>query len=115
PDGDVIRLMRQGFAQAARLVEVFETRGEFVAIEAGLRRLRPGDLILIQADQVEPSLRFIERYIAENVPAPISATPEPALVNSNHHHASNGDLAGSAAAVSAVRSASALAGNSPNA
>ncbi|MFN0051545.1 MAG: cyanophycin synthetase, partial [Planctomycetales bacterium] len=42
PDGDVIRLMRQGFAQAARLVEVFETRGEFVAIEAGLRRLRPG-------------------------------------------------------------------------
>jgi len=66
PDGEVITLMRRGFSVATRVADIFETRGEFRAIEAGLTMLRPGDLILIQADQVEPSLAFIEQFIAAN-------------------------------------------------
>jgi hypothetical protein len=58
--------MRQGFASCLRVTEIYETRGEFRAIEEGLRRLRPGDLILVQADQVEPSLAFIQEFIAAN-------------------------------------------------
>jgi hypothetical protein len=58
--------MRRGLSGATRVVEVFETRGEFRAIEAGLSMLRGGDLILVQADQVEPSLAFIEQFIATN-------------------------------------------------
>jgi cyanophycin synthetase len=66
PDGEVITLMRQGLNRAARVSEIFETRGEFRAIEAGLSMLRAGDLILVQADQVEPSLAFIQEFIAAN-------------------------------------------------
>lgn len=66
PDGEVIRLMREGFAKSKRAGEVHETRGEFRAIEMGLRMLRPGDLILVQVDQVEPSLAFIEQFVAAN-------------------------------------------------
>jgi cyanophycin synthetase len=66
PDGEVIRLMREGFAKSKRAGEIHETRGEFRAIEMGLRMLRPGDLILVQVDQVEPSLAFIEQFVAAN-------------------------------------------------
>ncbi len=66
PDGEVITLMRQGLSNATRATEIFETRGEFRAIEAGLSMLRTGDLILVQADQVEPSLAFIEQFIGAN-------------------------------------------------
>jgi cyanophycin synthetase len=66
PDGEVITLMRKGLAAATRVADIFETRGEFTAIEAGLAALRTGDLILVQADQVEEALDFIQKYIAKN-------------------------------------------------
>jgi cyanophycin synthetase len=66
PEGEVIRLMREGFARARRVQSIHETRGELRAIELALRLLRPGDLILVQIDQVDSSLAFIERYIAAN-------------------------------------------------
>ncbi len=68
PDGEVVALMRKGLSGATRVADIFETRGEFRAIEAGLTMLRAGDLILVQADQVEPSLAFIEQFIATNAP-----------------------------------------------
>ncbi|MFM8219518.1 MAG: hypothetical protein ACKOJF_11435, partial [Planctomycetaceae bacterium] len=63
-DGEVVSLMRRGLARATRAAEVFETRGEFRAIEAGLRLLKSGDLILIQADQVQEAIRFVEQHIS---------------------------------------------------
>lgn len=65
-DGEVVTLMRRGLSMATRVTEIFETRGEFRAIEAGLRMLRGGDLILVQADQVEAAIQFVEQYIATN-------------------------------------------------
>ncbi|RPI87591.1 MAG: cyanophycin synthetase, partial [Planctomycetaceae bacterium] len=65
-DGEVVTLMRRGLSLATRVTEIFETRGEFRAIEAGLRMLRGGDLILVQADQVEAAIGFVEQYIAAN-------------------------------------------------
>jgi hypothetical protein len=56
--------MRRGLAQSTRVTEIFETRGEFRAIEAGLRMLKPRDLILVQADQVEEALHYVQRHIA---------------------------------------------------
>jgi cyanophycin synthetase len=63
-DGEVVALMRRGLAQSTRVTEIFETRGEFRAIEAGLRMLKPRDLILVQADQVEEALVYVQKYIA---------------------------------------------------
>jgi hypothetical protein len=58
--------MHRGLARSTRVAEIIETRGEQHAIEAGLRMLLPGDLILVQIDQVDPSLAFIEQFLAAN-------------------------------------------------
>jgi hypothetical protein len=62
--GGTITVDGSGLTNATRVTEIFETRGEFRAIEAGLRMLKRGDLILVQADQVLEAIGFIEQYIA---------------------------------------------------
>src|SRR6185369_16996704 len=52
-DGEVIGLLREGLAGASRTQAVDEVRGEFLAIDTALARLKPGDLCLILIDQVE--------------------------------------------------------------
>ena len=66
PDGEVVSLMHRGLARRTRAAEIIEPRGEQHAIETGLRMLLPGDLILVQIDQVDPSLAFIEQFLAAN-------------------------------------------------
>jgi cyanophycin synthetase len=73
PDGEVVSLMRRGLGSATRVSDIFETRGEFRAIEDGLAMLTAGDLILVQADQVEASLAFIEQFIAANSAATVGS------------------------------------------
>ena len=58
--------MQRGLGRSTRVAEIIETRGEFHAIETGLRMLLPGDLILVQVDQVDSSLAFIEQFLAAN-------------------------------------------------
>lgn len=64
-DGEVIALMRKGLALGKRMLPegIFETRGEMIAIEMTLRRMRPGDLVLIQADQVEEAISFVQQLL----------------------------------------------------
>ncbi|WP_298233986.1 cyanophycin synthetase [uncultured Azohydromonas sp.] len=64
-DGEVIGLLRQGLQGASRTRHVEEIRGEFVAIDAALSRLEPGDLCLILIDQVEEALAHLAQRIAE--------------------------------------------------
>ena len=63
PDGEVMGLLRKGLTNARRTAKVTEIRGEFLAIETCLNRLRPGDLALLLIDQVEASLEFIQRLV----------------------------------------------------
>lgn len=63
-DGEVVRLMRQGLACGTRCSTIFETRGELAAVEAALKALAPGDVCIVQADQVELTLGFVENYVA---------------------------------------------------
>lgn len=89
PDGEVVSLMHRGLARSTRVAEIIETRGEFHAIEAGLRMLLPGDLILVQVDQVDPSLAFIEQFVAANrMPAaPTARVQAAASVSQPEKHA----------------------------
>ncbi|HQD83196.1 MAG TPA: cyanophycin synthetase, partial [Quisquiliibacterium sp.] len=64
-DGEVIALLREGLAGATRTKVVDEIRGEFLAIDMALERLRPGDLCLILIDQVEEALAHIQQRIEE--------------------------------------------------
>jgi len=63
-DGEIIRLMKQGLSAAKRLKSQVETRGEFRAIAIALDLLQPGDLLLVQADQVEEAIVFVEKHLA---------------------------------------------------
>jgi cyanophycin synthetase len=64
-DGEICQLMREGFRRGSRLRSdnIIETRGEMVAIEMALRKMRPGDLVLIQADQVGEAILFVQQLL----------------------------------------------------
>jgi cyanophycin synthetase len=64
-DGEVIALLREGLAGARRTRRIDEIRGEFIAIDLALERLRPGDLSLILVDQVQEALEHIAGRIAQ--------------------------------------------------
>jgi cyanophycin synthetase len=68
-DGEVLTLLREGLAGASRTQEVFEIRGEFIAIDTALERLQPGDLCLVLVDQVEEALEHLAQRIREADPA----------------------------------------------
>ena len=72
-DGEVLTLLRQGLQGASRTREVLEIRGEFIAIDTALQRLRPGDLCLILVDQVEEALAHLASRIREGETQPATS------------------------------------------
>ncbi|WP_348689508.1 cyanophycin synthetase [Acidovorax soli] len=68
-DGEVMALLREGLAGAVRTQHVEEIRGEFIAIDAALDRLQPGDLCLVLVDQVEEALAHLAQRCADAGPA----------------------------------------------
>jgi len=64
-DGEVIALLREGLGNARRTKQIDAITGEFIAIDAALARLQPGDLCLILIDQVDEALAHIAKRIAE--------------------------------------------------
>jgi cyanophycin synthetase len=63
-EGEIIALFRRGLESGGRVEEVEEVRGAVKAIEAGLVAVRPGELLLIQADEIDETVEFVQRYIA---------------------------------------------------
>ena len=62
--GEVIALLRQGLAQAPRTRHCEEIYGEFLAIDAGMDKLKEGELCLILVDQVEQAMAYIAAKVA---------------------------------------------------
>ena len=58
-------LLLEGLAGAPRTTHVEEIRGEFIAIDAALARLQPGDLCLVLVDQVEEALAHLAQRCTE--------------------------------------------------
>jgi cyanophycin synthetase len=58
-DGEVVALLRQGLANARRTTQTSEIKGEFLAIDTAMDKLKAGDLCLILVDQVEQALAHI--------------------------------------------------------
>ena len=92
PDGQITSLLRQGLASASRAKEILEVPGFFKAIDTALDAVRPGEVLLIQADTIDETIDYVRRYMAEHErpadeaaeeplsaasPAPASDTPEP--------------------------------------
>ncbi|WP_296509131.1 cyanophycin synthetase [Rhodoferax sp.] len=63
-DGEVLALLRQGLANAKRTTQQSEVFGEFLAIDAAMDKLQPGELCLVLVDQVEEAMAHIAAKVA---------------------------------------------------
>ena len=72
PDGEIIRLLREGMASGKRVRQIDEIRGAVTAVETALRSAQPGELMLVQADAIDETVQFVRRYVQ-------SITAEPVL------------------------------------
>jgi cyanophycin synthetase len=65
-EGEIMRLMRQGVAQGKRATEVAEIRGSITAVERALASVQPGELLLLQADEIDVTVDYLKTYLAAN-------------------------------------------------
>jgi cyanophycin synthetase len=65
-DGEIMRLLRAGLAAGPRVKEINDYQGANHAVEAALDALRPGDLLLLQADVIEDTLVFVREYLSQH-------------------------------------------------
>jgi cyanophycin synthetase len=61
--GEIARLFRQGLAAGERVTDVSDYQGALRAVEMVLREARPGDLLMIQADDIDTTMDFIHLYL----------------------------------------------------
>jgi cyanophycin synthetase len=69
-DGEILRLMGQGFLRSRRARPVYQASGELAAIGAAIASLAPGDLLLCQVDRVELALEFVHELLQQRERAP---------------------------------------------
>ena len=67
-DGEVTALVRRGLEQGTRVSSTYETRGEMAIVTHALRELKPGDLLVVQADDIDRTIASIKDTI-ENRPS----------------------------------------------
>ena len=66
--GEITALLRRGLAVGPRVREIHEHPEAMKAVEASLRELQGGDLLIVQADDVDATLAFIKNYLRAEVP-----------------------------------------------
>jgi cyanophycin synthetase len=66
--GEIIRLFRQGLAAGHRVTDVGEAASWASAVELALRLVRPGDLLLVQADVVDEAVAYLKNRLAVHLP-----------------------------------------------
>jgi cyanophycin synthetase len=62
-EGEIMGLLKQGLAGAKRALEIQEIRGSVAAIEAALTSVRPGELLMIQADTIDETVDYVRHYL----------------------------------------------------
>ncbi len=63
-EGEIFGLFRRGLAKGRRVSTTQDIRGSVKAVESALRAVRPGDLLLLQADVIDETVDYIKRYLA---------------------------------------------------
>jgi len=71
-EGEIIRMMREGFTRAKRPPRrVLQKSGELAAIASAISSLEPGDLLLCQVDQVDIALDFVKSLFRQAEARPV--------------------------------------------
>lgn len=63
-EGEIMKLFRQGLSAGNRVRDIQEFRGNIRAIESSLRNIRSGDLLVIQADMIDETMDFLNKFLA---------------------------------------------------
>jgi cyanophycin synthetase len=63
-EGEIMRLMRQGVEQGTRVKEIEEIRGAIASVERALETVCPGELLLLQADEIDVTVDYLRDYLA---------------------------------------------------
>jgi len=79
-DGEIAKLLKQGIKPGSRVKKCHEPAGrERAVIEYTLSLMQPGDLVVVQVDQVIAAMDWIEQYLAK-LALETSPSDKPALV-----------------------------------
>jgi cyanophycin synthetase len=68
PDGEIMRMMRDGFASSTGAPVILQESGELGAIGAAIASLKTGDLLLCQVDQIELALDHVSGLLKNPEP-----------------------------------------------
>lgn len=77
-EGEIMRLMREGVEQGGRVQEIEEIRGSIAAVERVLSSVQPGELLLLQADEIDVTVDFLKEYLTAHPEVQQVKLPEPA-------------------------------------
>jgi cyanophycin synthetase len=67
--GEIVGLFRKGVEAGARAKEIIEVHGAIKAAETALASVKPGELVLLQADAIDETMQWLRGYIAARTPA----------------------------------------------
>jgi cyanophycin synthetase len=74
-DGELNALLRRGIAAGRPDADVTEVDGEPAAVERALENVRPGDLVVIGVETIEPTLAIVRQRLHEANPAMTEVMP----------------------------------------
>lgn len=63
PPGQIMELFRQGLDKGTRVKEVIQVQGAVKAMESALEMVSNGELLLIQADEIDETVKFFRNYL----------------------------------------------------
>ena len=77
PPGEIIGLLRAGLAGSRRVKEMHAFNTWTSAADAALRLVRPGELLLVQADVVDQAVNYLKAYLTSDVSVNTASGPTP--------------------------------------
>ncbi len=67
--GEITALFEKGLAEGGRAKEVVAVQGWATAVEKVLERIKPGDLVLLQADTIDGAVEILKRHLSTDAAA----------------------------------------------
>jgi cyanophycin synthetase len=67
--GEIIALMRQGLAGATRAKQIEEVQGSIPAMTLALDSATPGELLLVQVDEIDEAMEYVRQYVERLTPS----------------------------------------------
>ncbi|MGE0607788.1 MAG: cyanophycin synthetase [Pirellulales bacterium] len=62
-EGEIMRLFQQGLADGGRVAEIHEVRGAIKSVQAALSLAQPGELLVIQADEIDETVDYVRTFL----------------------------------------------------